>query len=150
MKYRVNRRTGDKISEIGIGSSYMFEAGMTEAVKALRRAVEGGINYFDLAAGNGKTFPIYGEALHDLRKSIFFQIHFGADYSKGTYGWSLNLDTMVIIFFMTIPLSILLLLYRAGIAFFYSAGWMEVKIIANRRAISFLSAVSDPRVKLTR
>ena len=27
MKYRINRRTGDRISEIGIGSSYMYEAG---------------------------------------------------------------------------------------------------------------------------
>lgn len=94
MEYRVNRKTGDRISEIGIGSSYMFEAGMDEAVRALRRAVEGGINYFDLAAGDGKTFPIYGEALHDLRKGIFFQIHFGADYTKGTYGWSLDLETI--------------------------------------------------------
>lgn len=63
MKYRINRKTGDRISEIGIGSSYMFGAGMAEAIPALRCAVEGGINYFDLAAGDGKTFPIYGEAL---------------------------------------------------------------------------------------
>ena len=62
MKYRINRKTGDRISEIGIGSSYMYEAGMNEAVKALRRAVEGGINYFDLAAGHGDSFPIYGDA----------------------------------------------------------------------------------------
>ena len=27
-------------------------------------------------------------------KDIFFQIHFGADYSGGTYGWSLNLNTI--------------------------------------------------------
>ena len=66
MKYRINRKTGDRISEIGIGSSYMFGAGMAEAVRALRCAVEGGINYFDLAAGDGTTFPIYGEALHGL------------------------------------------------------------------------------------
>ena len=94
MKYRINQRTQDSISEIGIGSSYMYGAGMDEAVKALRRAVEGGVNYFDLAAGDGTTFPIYGEALHDVRRQIYFQIHFGADYSKGTYGWSLNLETI--------------------------------------------------------
>ncbi len=94
MKYRVNRKTGDSISEIGLGSSYMYEAGMDEAVRALRRAAEGGINYFDLAAGNGRTFPMYGEAFRDIRKDIFFQIHFGADYTKGEYGWSLDLDTI--------------------------------------------------------
>ncbi len=94
MKYRINRKTGDRISEIGIGSSYMFSAGTDEAVRALRCAAEGGINFFDLAAGDGKTFPIYGEALHDLRKDVFYQIHFGADYSQGTYGWSLDLDVI--------------------------------------------------------
>ena len=94
MKYRINRKTGDRISEIGIGSSYMFNAGMDEAVRALRRAVEGGVNYFDLAAGDGTSFPIYGEALSDLRRDLFYQIHFGADYSNVTYGWSLDLDTV--------------------------------------------------------
>ncbi|MCR5230021.1 MAG: aldo/keto reductase [Solobacterium sp.] len=94
MKYRINKKTGDRISEIGIGSSYMASAGKEEAVKALRRAVRGGINYFDLAAGDGAAFPIYGEALHDVRKDIFYQIHFGADYTKGTYGWSLDRETI--------------------------------------------------------
>ena len=94
MKYRINRRTGDRISEIGIGSSYMYNAGMDEAVRALRRAYEGGVNIFDLAAGHGDSFPIYGAALHDVRDRIFYQIHFGADYAKGEYGWTLDLETV--------------------------------------------------------
>ena len=94
MKYRTNRRTGDKISEIGLGSAYMFEAGMAKAVEALQYAYEGGINYYDLAAGDGASFPIYGEAFRDVRKDILYQIHFGADYTNGTYGWSLDLDTI--------------------------------------------------------
>ena len=92
MKYRINKRTGDRISEIGFGSAYLFEAGMQEGVKALETAVEGGINYFDLAAGDGAAFPIWGAALSPVRKRVLFQIHFGADYSKGTYGWSLALE----------------------------------------------------------
>ena len=92
MQYRINKKTGDKISEIGLGSAYMFSAGMDKAVKALRRAYELGINFYDLAAGDGASFPIYGEAFKEVRKNIFFQIHFGADYTKGTYGWSLDLD----------------------------------------------------------
>ena len=94
MRYRINRKTGDRISEIGIGTAYIYEAGTDEAVKALRRAYEGGINYFDLAAGHGDAFPIFGEAFEDIRENIFYQIHFGADYSSGDYGWSLNLDTV--------------------------------------------------------
>ena len=94
MRYRTNQRTGDRISEIGLGSAYLYEAGMDAGVRALRRAVEGGINYFDLAAGDGSSFPIYGEALHDVRKNVLLQIHFGADYSRVTYGWTLDLDTV--------------------------------------------------------
>lgn len=94
MKYWINRRTGDKISEIGLGSAYMFETGMKKAVDALRCAYEGGINFYDLATGDGSSFPIYGEAFCDVRKNIFYQIHFGADYTKGSYGWVLNLDTI--------------------------------------------------------
>ena len=92
MKYRINRRTGDQISEIGFGSAYLFEAGMEEGVRALETAYEGGINYFDLAAGDGASFPIWGAALSSVRQNVLFQIHFGADYSKGTYGWSLKLE----------------------------------------------------------
>lgn len=94
MEYRINKKTGDKISEIGLGSAYIYEAGMKKAVDALRCAYEGGINFYDLATGNGASFPIYGEAFGDVRKNIFYQIHFGADYTKGSYGWSLNLDTV--------------------------------------------------------
>ena len=49
MKYRENRRTGDKISEIGMGTAYIAEAERSEAVKTVRHAYESGINYYDLA-----------------------------------------------------------------------------------------------------
>ncbi|MBQ5316841.1 MAG: aldo/keto reductase [Oscillospiraceae bacterium] len=94
MRYRINRRTGDRISEIGLGSAYIYEAGTDTAVKILRRAYEGGVNFYDLAAGDGKAFPMYGEAFADVRDEIFYQIHFGADYSKGEYGWSLDPETI--------------------------------------------------------
>lgn len=94
MQYRINRRTGDKISEIGLGSAYIYEAEKSEAIRALRTACEGGINYFDLAAGDGSAFPLYGEAFADVRRNVMYQIHFGADYSQGEYGWSLDLDTI--------------------------------------------------------
>ena len=94
MKYRENKKTKDRISEIGFGSAYIFEAGFDTAAKTIRHAYESGINYFDMAAGDGSAFPMYGEALSDVRDNIIYQIHFGADYSRGTYGWSLDLDTV--------------------------------------------------------
>ena len=92
MRYRINKKTGDRVSEIGIGSAYLYEAGLREGVRALETAVQGGINYFDLAAGDGKAFPICGAALSPVRKNVLYQIHFGADYSGGAYGWSLKLE----------------------------------------------------------
>lgn len=88
MEYRINRRTGDSISTIGFGTSYIADAPEKEAVEAIRRAYEGGINYYDLATAEGRTFPYFGKALSDVRKDILYQVHFGADYHKGTYGWT--------------------------------------------------------------
>lgn len=92
MRYRTHPKTGDKISEIGMGSAYLYEAEHDEAIATLRTAYEGGINYFDLAAGDGLAFTLWGEALADVRKQLLYQVHFGADYSKGTYGWSQDFD----------------------------------------------------------
>ena len=94
MEYRINRRTGDKISIIGFGASSISEANENEAVETLRMAYENGINYFDLAAAESCIFKYYGEAFKDVRKNVMYQIHFGANYLNGTYGWTTNLDTI--------------------------------------------------------
>ncbi len=88
MEYRINRRTGDKISVLGFGTSYIAEANEKEAVAIIQRAYEGGINYYDLATAEGRTFPYFGTALSAVRKNVYYQVHFGADYASGTYGWS--------------------------------------------------------------
>ena len=94
MRYRINRRTGDRISEIGMGTAYITETDRQEAVNTVRRAYEGGINYFDMATADGKAFGIFHEALSDVREQVMYQIHFGADYTRTTYGWTLDLDTV--------------------------------------------------------
>jgi len=94
MQYRINRRTGDKISMLGFGTSYICEAEQSQAVATIRRAYDGGVNYFDLATADGKTFPYFGEALRDVRQNVMYQVHFGADYSAGTYGWTTNGDAV--------------------------------------------------------
>lgn len=53
-----------------------------------------GINYFDLAAGDGPAFTYFGKAIGDVRKNIFYQVHFGANYETGTYGKTASVDTM--------------------------------------------------------
>ena len=94
MEYRENRRTGDKISVLGLGASCIANAGEKEGVEALQLAFEQGINYYDLAAGEAAGFPYYGTAFADVREQVYYQIHFGANYETGNYGWTTNLNTI--------------------------------------------------------
>lgn len=48
VRYRINQKTQDRISEIGLGSAYMPQTPLKEAIPALRRAYEDGINYLPL------------------------------------------------------------------------------------------------------
>ena len=92
MEYRVNKRTGDRISVIGLGTSYISEVSEKEAVEALLLAHENGINYADLATAGAKTFVYYGKAFSGMRKDMLYQVHFGANYETGEYGWTTNLE----------------------------------------------------------
>lgn len=85
MEYKINKRTRDKISIIGIGTSILPELSKNEVILTLKFAVENGINFFDLATVKSSCFSLFGEALKDVRKKLFYQIHFGADYSNGEY-----------------------------------------------------------------
>ncbi len=94
MKYRINKRTQDRISEIGLGSAYIANAGHGVAVDTVRHAYEGGINYYDLATSDSAAFSIFKDALSDVRNDIMYQIHFGADYTRGAYAWTLSLEAV--------------------------------------------------------
>ena len=95
MEYRVNRRTGDKISVLGLGSSSIAAAGEAEGIDTLHLALENGINYYDLATAESSNFPIFGKAFASVRKQVLYQIHFGAVYNDGKpYSWTTDLDTV--------------------------------------------------------
>ena len=92
MEYRTLPHGGEKISIIGIGSSAIQVSSEKEIEETIRFAVENGVNYFDMASAEAKPFSAYGRALSDCRKDVYFQIHFGADYESGSYGWTTDLD----------------------------------------------------------
>lgn len=94
MEYRINRRTGDRLSVIGLGTSYIASAPEKEAVSALTFACENGINFADLATAGAKTFTYYGKAFADVRRKMHYQVHFGANYETGEYGWTTKADTI--------------------------------------------------------
>lgn len=45
MRYRVNKRTGDKVSEIGFGSAYIYESGTKVAVETIKNNEPGTVNF---------------------------------------------------------------------------------------------------------
>lgn len=94
MQYRTLAHGNEQISVIGIGSGAIHLSGEKEIEEILNFSVEKGINYFDMAAAEAKPFASYGNALSHYRRDIYFQIHFGADYSSGSYGWTTDLEVI--------------------------------------------------------
>ena len=94
MIYRKLPHGDEMISVIGMGTSYAGTAGKEELVKIVKYAVDHGINYFDLATDHGLAFEAFGEALKGQREKVYLQVHFGANYEKGAYGWTTNLSTV--------------------------------------------------------
>ncbi len=92
MEYRILPKTKEKIGIIGMGSAVIGAQPEEEIIKTVRTAVENGINYFDMAGGHATIFEAYGKALKDCREKVYLQIHFGANYTSGEYGWTTNLE----------------------------------------------------------
>ena len=90
MEYRKLPKGTEQISVIGLGNSSLGDT--SEAEKTIELAIENGINYFDMAAGDAAPFPAYGAVTAGCRDKVYFQVHFGADYRTGKYGWTLKLD----------------------------------------------------------
>lgn len=94
MEYRKLPRGGETISILGLGTSSIGMAGEKETEATVELALEQGINFFDMASADAAPFPAYGRVIAPHRKEVYYQIHFGADYHTGQYGWTTNLDTV--------------------------------------------------------
>lgn len=94
MEYRKLPHGEEMISVIGMGSSVVGEQKEADIIKTVQYALDAGINYFDMAGGHATIFPAYGKALQGRRKDAMLQVHFGANYTTGEYGWTTNPDTV--------------------------------------------------------
>ncbi len=92
MQYRKLPCSAEQISVIGMGSAVVGAQSQEDIIKTVRYAVNKGINFFDMAGGHASIFESYGKALKDIRKRVYLQVHFGADYTSGEYGWTTKLD----------------------------------------------------------
>ncbi|MCD7810095.1 MAG: aldo/keto reductase [Erysipelotrichaceae bacterium] len=92
MEYRKLPHGDELISVIGIGTSSIGETNEEEMVATIKEAIDNGINYIDLASGYANTFAAVGKAIKEQRDKVYLQIHFGANFETGEYGWTTDLD----------------------------------------------------------
>ena len=91
MQYRELPHGGEKISVIGLGMGSIHEGSEAEIEATLKLALESGVNYFDMAASEAKPYPCYARAFEGKREQVYLQMHFGAVYDSGKYGWTRDL-----------------------------------------------------------
>ena len=92
MEYRKLPHGTEQISVIGLGTSVVGERSVKNVADTVTYALDQGVNYIDLAGGHAAISPGIGQALAGRRKDAYLQLHFGADYTSGEYGWNLSLE----------------------------------------------------------
>ena len=96
MEYRQlpHGNTKEKFSVLGLGMGGIQKTPADEIEAIIRKAINHGINFFDLCAG-GAVYAPFGKAIRGQREKIFIQCHFGAVYDEnGEYGWCRDFDTI--------------------------------------------------------
>ncbi len=71
MEKRILGRTGAELSVIGFGGIVIRDVSPTDAAGYVARAIERGINYFDVAPGYGNAEERLGPALEPYRDQVF-------------------------------------------------------------------------------
>ena len=94
MEYRKLPHGDEQISVLGIGmGGGLHKASPKEIESVIEKAIDNGINYFDLCASGNQIFEPFGKAIKGQRDKIVCQMHFGAAFNeKGEYAWTRNLE----------------------------------------------------------
>lgn len=95
MEYRILPHGNEKIGVLGLGMGNIEKTPPAEIEAIVKKAIENGINFFDLCAGGKCVYKPFARAIKGRREGIYFQLHFGAVYKEnGAYGWSRDLKTV--------------------------------------------------------
>lgn len=93
MEYRKLPKGNELISSLGLGMGGIQVSSPNEIQAVVEKAIDNGINFFDLCAGGSSVYEPFGRAIASKRNKVHFQLHFGAVYKpNGEYGWSRNLE----------------------------------------------------------
>ncbi|MCK4636705.1 MAG: aldo/keto reductase [Methanomicrobia archaeon] len=85
MKYRNLGKTGLDVSEIGLGTEYLNRQPRETVVSVVRKAVESGVNYFDLVFNFPEYLDNFGAAFKGLRDKVILTHHIGSAEKNGRY-----------------------------------------------------------------
>ena len=84
----------EKFGVLGIGMGSIGTTPPDEIESIVRKAIDNGINFFDLCTA-GATYVPVGRAIRGRREKVFLQCHFGAVYDEnGEYGWCRDFETI--------------------------------------------------------
>ena len=93
MEYRKLPHGTEMISTLGLGFGGIQKASDEEIEAVVRKAVDNGINFFDMCAGAANVYAPFGRAIRGMREKVMFQLHFGAVYNEqGEYGWTTDAE----------------------------------------------------------
>lgn len=94
MEYRKLPHGSEMIGVLGLGMGGIQHTPADEIEAIIRKAIDHGINFFDLCAG-GSVYAPFGRAIKGRRNQVFIQCHFGAVYDEhGEYGWCRDFETI--------------------------------------------------------
>lgn len=92
MEYRKLPKGDERISALGLGMGGIQVSPDAEIQAVVERAIDNGINYFDLCAGGKNVYAPFSRAIRGKRDKVMFQLHFGAVYKdNGEYSFSRDL-----------------------------------------------------------
>ncbi len=84
----------EKFGVLGLGMGGIQHTAPEEIQAIISKAIDHGINFFDLCAG-GAVYAPFGKAIAGRREKVFLQVHFGAVYDEnGEYGWCRDFETI--------------------------------------------------------
>lgn len=95
MIYRTLPHGGERLSVIGMGAGSLHNSSAKEIERTVDAAIDAGVNLFDYIPSNAAPLEPMARALHRHRADVNIQMHMGADYSSGSYGWTTNAKTAI-------------------------------------------------------
>lgn len=90
MLYRKAPRVEREVSVIGLGAGSLHNSSASEQERAIRTALDAGVNVMDFIPSEASGFEGIVRTLRGQRDRVMLQIHIGACYDTGKYGWTVD------------------------------------------------------------